>query len=88
MTHFVRGEVVIGVPLIRRANRSLLENYRILYTKVRCKTTISDNNIGQWLAFPPYPLPNVVLQVQKHIERKVDIIVATLKEGKRGRAFV
>ena len=26
-------------------------------------------------------------QVQKNIERKVDIIVATLKEGKRGRAF-
>ena len=49
--------------------------------------TISDNNIGQWLPFPPYPLPNVVLQVQKNIERKVDIIVATLKEGKRGRAF-
>ena len=43
--------------------------------------TISDNNIGQWLPFPPYPLPNVVLQVQKNIERKVDIIVATLKEG-------
>ena len=50
--------------------------------------TISDNNIGQWLPFPPYPLPNVVLQVQRNIERKVDIIVATLKEGKRGRAFV
>ena len=50
--------------------------------------TISDNNIGQWLPFPPYPMPNVVLQVQKNIERKVDIIVATLKEGKRGRAFV
>ena len=33
-------------------------------------------------------MPNVVLQVQKNIERKVDIIVATLKEGKRGRAFV
>ena len=52
------------------------------------RLTISDNNIGQWLPFPPYPLPNVVLQVQKNIERKVDIIVATLKEGKRGRAFV
>ena len=51
------------------------------------RATISDNNIGQWLAFPPYPLPNVVLQVQKNIERKVDIIVATLKEGKLGRAF-
>ena len=51
------------------------------------RPTISDNNIGQWLPFPPYPLPNVVLQVQKNIERKVDIIVATLKEGKRGRAF-
>ena len=51
-------------------------------------STISDNNIGRWLPFPPYPLPNVVLQVQKNIERKVDIIVATLKEGKRGRAFV
>ena len=51
-------------------------------------STISDNNIGQWLPFPPYPLPNVVLQVQKNIQRKVDIIVATLKEGKRGRAFV
>ena len=50
--------------------------------------TISDNNIGQWFPFPPCPLPNVVLQVQKHIERKVDIIVATLKEGKWGRAFV
>ena len=52
------------------------------------RTTISDNNIGQWLPFPPYPMPNVVLQVQRNIERKVDIIVATLKEGKRGRAFV
>ena len=51
------------------------------------KATISDNSIGQWLPFHPYPLPNVVLQVQKNIERKVDIIVATLKEGKRGRAF-
>ena len=49
--------------------------------------TISDNNIGQWLPFTPYPLSNVVLQVQKNIERKVDINVATLKEGKRGRAF-
>ena len=49
--------------------------------------TISDNNIGQWLPFAPYPLPNVVLQVQKNIDRKVDIIVATLKEGKRGKAF-
>ena len=36
---------------------------------------------------PPYPLPNVVLQVRKKIERKVDITGATLKEGKRGRAF-
>ena len=43
--------------------------------------TISDNNVGQWLPFPPYPMPNVVLQVQKNIERKVDIIVATLKAG-------
>ena len=51
-------------------------------------STISDNNIGQWLAFPPYPLPNVVLQVQKNIERKVDIIVATLKEGKGGEGFL
>ena len=51
------------------------------------RATMSDNNIGQLLAFPPYPLPNVVLQVQKNIERKVDIIVATLKEGKLGRAF-
>ena len=49
--------------------------------------TISDNNIGQWLPFPPYSLPNVVLQVQNNIERKVNIIVATLKEEKRGRAF-
>ena len=51
------------------------------------RSTISDNNIGQWLPFPPYSLPNYVVQVQKNIERKVDIIVATLKEGKRGRAF-
>ena len=51
------------------------------------RATISDNNIGQWLPFPQYPLPNVVLQVQKNNKRKVDIIVATLKEGKRGRAF-
>ena len=36
--------------------------------------------------FPPYPLPNVVLQVGKKIERKVDIIGATLKERKRRRA--
>ena len=60
----------------------------ILIVGIEREPTISDNNIGQWLPFPPYPLPNVVLQVQKNIERKVDIIVATLKEGKRGRAFV
>ena len=75
------------------SERSLMSNARTTspdgysecgYTKA---PTISDNNIGQWLPFPPYPLPNVVLQVQKNIERKVDIIVATLKEGKRGRAF-
>ena len=51
---------------------------------MRSIPTISDNYIEQWLAFPPYPLPNVVLQVQKNIERKVDIIVATLKEGSGG----
>ena len=58
-----------------------------LAVKIHEMATISDNNIGQWLPFPPYPLPNVVLQVQKNIQRKVDIIVATLKEVKRGRAF-
>ena len=50
--------------------------------------TILDKITGQWLPFPPYPLPNVVLQVRKKkIERKVYIILATLKEEKRGRAF-
>ena len=78
--------------LAGRAFRSLsaaTENVRSTDTDSRParKPSISDNNIGQWLPFPPYPLPNVVLQVQKNIERKVDIIVATLKEGKRGRAF-
>ena len=67
----------------RKPKYALLINLAVSTTK----TTISDNNIGQWLPFPPYPLPNVVLLVQKIIERKVDIIVATLKEGKRGRAF-
>ena len=76
----------------------IFENGDLSYSCGRAKTevfkydgvmpTISDNNIGEWLPFPPDPLPNVVLQVQKNIERKVDIIVATLKEGKRGRAFV
>ena len=51
-------------------------------------TTISDKNIGHGLPFPPYPLPNVVLQVQKNIERKVDIIVATLKAGEGFRLRV
>ena len=33
----------------------------VLYTHSPNRPTISDNNIGQWLRFPPYPLPNVVL---------------------------
>ena len=71
------------VAMTSHANQEL-----ILIVGIEREPTISDNNIGQWLPFPPYPLPSVVLQVQKNIERKVDIIVATLKEGKRGRAFV
>ena len=80
-----------GVEIIFVAGITLLKGTRqsfALHARAISGATISDNNIGQWLPFPPYLLPNVVLQVQKNIERKVDIIVATLKEGKRGRAFV
>ena len=35
-------------------------------------------------SFSPFPLPNVVLQVRNNTERKSDIFVATLKEGKGG----
>ena len=56
----------------------------ILHNSFRQSQTIT---LDSGLLFPQYPLPNVVLQVQKNIERKVDIIVATLKEGKLGRAF-
>ena len=73
----------MDIQFVLYSHLSKSKNLEFRYT-----STISDNNIGQWLPFPPYPLPNVVLQVQKNIERKVDIIVATLKEGKRGRAFV
>ena len=37
--------------------------------------------------FPPIPLAQCCFAGWKKIERKVDIIGATLKEGKRGRAF-
>ena len=78
-----------GLQLFRSeaGNIKMLAHITISNKVAQNHPTISDNNIGQWLPFPPYPLPNVVLQVQKNIERKVDIIVATLKEGKRGRAF-
>ena len=49
--------------------------------------TISDNNIGQWLPFSPIPPAQCCFAGSKKIERKVDIIGATLKEEKRGRAF-
>ena len=71
-------------------SRNHLDRDLISLQLTQCKekgSTISDNNIGQWLPFPPYPLPDVVLQVQKNIERIVDIIIATLKEGKRGEGF-
>ena len=41
---------------------------------------------GSSLSFNPpppvHPLPNVVLEIRKNTERKVDIIVTTLKQGK------
>ena len=49
--------------------------------------TISDNNIEQWLPFSPIPPAQCCFAGSKKIERKIDIIGATLKEGKRGRAF-
>ena len=50
-------------------------------------TTISDKNFQQGLPFPStpppvHPLPNVVLEIRQNTERKVDIIVTTLKQGK------
>ena len=77
--------VHVGFP---QKHKSIKNSRLISYAAAPLEATISDNNIGQWLPFPPYPLPNVVLLAQKNIERKVDIIAATLKEGKRGRAFV
>ena len=48
------------------------------------RATISDNNIRQWLPFSPMPPAQCCFAGSKKIERKVDIIGATLKEGKRG----
>ena len=39
------------------------------------------------LHFPPYALPSAVLKVGENIERKVNITVATVKEGKQRRSF-
>ena len=46
------------------------------------RATISDNNIGQWLPFPPIPPAQCCFAGSKKIGRKVDIIGETLKEGK------
>ena len=48
--------------------------------------TISDNNIGQWLPFPPYPLPNVVLQVQKN-RKKSRHHCSNIERGEAGEGF-
>ena len=49
--------------------------------------TISDNNIGQWLPFPPYPLPNVVLQVQKKNRKKSRHHCSNNERGEAGQGF-
>ena len=49
--------------------------------------TISDNNIGQWLPFPPYPLPNVVLQVQKKNRKKSRHHCSNIERGEAGQGF-
>ena len=51
------------------------------------KATISDNNIGQWLPFPPYPLPNVVLQVQKKYRKKRRHHCSNIERGEAGEGF-
>ena len=50
--------------------------------------TISDNNIGQWLPFPPYPLPNVVLQVQKKYRKKSRHHCGNIERGEAGEGFL
>ena len=50
-------------------------------------STISDNNIGQWLPFPPYPLPNVVLQVQKKYPKKGRHHCSNIERGEAGEGF-
>ena len=51
-------------------------------------STISDNNIGQWLPFPPYPLPNVVLQVQKKYRKKSRRHCSNIERGEAGEGFL
>ena len=50
--------------------------------------TLSDNNIGQWLPFPPYPLPNVVLQVQKKNRKKSRHHCSNIERGEAGEVFL
>ena len=51
-------------------------------------STISDNNIGQWLPFPPYPLPNVVSQVSKKYRKKSRHHCSNIERGEAGEGFL
>ena len=59
-----------------------------LAVKIHEMATISDNNIGQWLPFPPYPLPNVVLQVQKKYPKKSRHHCSNIERGEAGKGFL
>ena len=59
----------------------------ILIVGIEREPTISDNNIGQWLPFPPYPLPNVVLQVQKKYRKKSRLHCSNIERGEAGEGF-
>ena len=75
---------------VKTPRRNCTTNFRYrlkLLNNSHREATISDNNIGQWLPFSPIPPAQCCFAGSKKIERKVDIIGATLKEGKRGRAF-
>ena len=52
------------------------------------RTTISDNNIGQWLPFPPYPLPNAVLQIAKKNRKKSRHHCSNIERGEAGEGFL
>ena len=72
--------------------RSLMLCYELHISMLRAWmgwiwTTISNNNIGQWLPFPPYPLPNICFAGSKKYRKKSRHHCSNIERGEAGEGF-